>query len=104
LVGIFDVSPELIGQEVAGCTIRDAAQLKSFCLEHKPMIAAICTPSRVVPELVNTLAELGLKGFWNFSQCDISNFFSGDMVVETVQLSDSLMNLGFNLNSKLENT
>ena len=102
LAGIFDVSPDLIGQEIDGCVVRDVSELESFCREHRPLIAAICTPSRVVAELVGTLAELGVRGFWNFTQCDISNFFAGEMVVENVQLSDSLMNLSFNLNSKLE--
>jgi len=45
---------------------------------------------------------LGVRGLWNFTQCDIRSFFTGDIVVENVQLSDSLMNLSFNLNSKLE--
>ena len=102
LVGIFDISPELIGTELGGCTVRDIAQLNSFCSEYSPLIAAICTPSRAVPELVVTLAKLGVCGFWNFTQYDIKSFFAEDIVVENVQLSDSLMNLSFNLNSKLE--
>jgi len=102
LVGIFDVSPALIGREIGGWFVRDLTQLKNFCTEHSPLMAAICTPSRAVPELVSTLAVLGVRGFWNFSQCDILSFFAGDIVVENVQLSDSLMNLSFNLNSKLE--
>ena len=102
LVGIFDISPELVGREIGGQAVRGVAQLKDFCRERSPLLAALCTPSRAVPELVSTLAKLGVRGFWNFSQCDIMSFFSGDIVVENVQLSDSLMNLSFNLNNKLE--
>jgi len=102
LVGIFDADPKLIGQEIGNCIVRDIAQLKNFCTQYNPQIAAICTPSRAVPELVSTLADLRVRGLWNFSQCDIRSFFSGDIVVENVQLSDSLMNLSFNLNNKLE--
>ena len=102
LVGVFDVAPELIGQEIGDCTVHDIAQLRSFCTQYKPQVAAICTPPSAVPELVSTLADLGVRGLWNFTQCDIQSFFSGDVVIENVQLSDSLMSLSFNLNSKLE--
>ena len=100
LAGIFDVSPAAIGKVVNGCIVQDIANLGSFCARQKPLTAVLCTPPGAVPELVKNLVTWGVRGFWNFSQCDIGAFFSESVVIEDVQLSDSLMNLSFHLNEK----
>lgn len=101
LIGIFDVSPDIIGKVIGGITVRDISGLKDFCGEHNPLAAAICTPPNSVPELLKNLVEFGVLSFWNFSQFDIPNLFPDNIIVEDVQLSDSLMNLSFHLNEKL---
>ena len=101
LVGIFDSSPAAVGKVINDCTVRNVSELESFCSEFKPLVAVLCTPPNAVPELVKKLVSLNVKSFWNFSQCDISTFLTSDIVVEDVQLSDSLMNLSFHLNERL---
>ena len=98
LVGIFDKQSAAVGQIINGCTVLDISELQSFCTAHSPLVAVLCTPPGAVPELVKTLVGLGVKGFWNFSQCDVSPLLPEDIVIENVQLSDSLMNLSFHLN------
>ena len=101
LAGIFDANPGAVGKTIKGCVVRHVSELPGFCAEHMPLAAVLCTPPAVVPELVKNLVDYGVKSFWNFSQCDISTFFPNEIVVEDVQLSDSLMNLSFHLNEKL---
>jgi len=101
LVGIFDVHPPVVGQTTNGLVVRNVSDLESFCAQQKPMVAVLCTPRPAVPELVKNLVGFGVKSFWNFSQCDISTYYPDEIVVENVQLSDSLMTLSFHLNEKL---
>jgi len=101
LTGIFDIDPSVLGQTINGCLVRNVSELESFCAEYKPMVAVLCTPPSAVPELVKKLVSLDVKSFWNFSQSDVSTFYPDNIVVEDVQLSDSLMNLSFHLNEKL---
>lgn len=101
LAGIFDVNPAIVDQTIKGCVVRHTSELSAFCAEFHPQVCVLCTPPAVVPELVKNLVSYGVKSFWNFSQCDISTFYPNEIVVEDVQLSDSLMNLSFHLNEKL---
>jgi len=101
LAGIFDVDSDIVGTTINGCVVRHISELEEFCAEQKPLVGVLCTPPTVVPELVKNLASFGVKSFWNFSQCDISTFYPNEIVVEDVQLSDSLMNLSFHLNETL---
>jgi len=101
LVGIFDAHPLVVGQTINGMVVRDVSDLESFCEQYRPLAAALCTPPEAVPELVKNLTTFGIKSFWNFTQCDISIYYPDEIVVEDVQLSDSLMTMSFNLNEKL---
>ena len=101
LVGIFDSHPLVVGQTINSMVVRDISDLESFCKQHEPLAAALCTPPEAVPELVKNLTNFGVKSFWNFTQCDISIYYPDEVVVEDVQLSDSLMTMSFNLNERL---
>ena len=45
-------------------------------------------------ELTDSLVNLGIKSFWNFSNYDIA-MAHPEVLVENVHLTDSLMTLGF---------
>ena len=57
-------------------------------------MAVLCLPADKAPEMVDTLVELGIKSFWNFSHYDILRKYP-DLNVANVHLSDSLMTLSF---------
>ncbi len=97
LVGIFDVSPDVIGKPVGNLAVRSTDDLEAFCTEHKPEMAIMCIPKEAAPEVVDKLVGYGVRGFWNFSHYDI-NFAHPDAIVENVHLGDSLMTLSYQLN------
>lgn len=99
LIGIFDKSPEIIGREIRDLTVADVATLEAFCKEHHPEAAILCIPQAQVPALADMLVELGIKGFWNFSHCDLVHRYD-NIAVESVHLSDSLMTLSYHLNDQ----
>lgn len=94
LVALFDKSKNEIGQTMGNLTILDVDALHEYCETHKPQIAVLCIPEESAEELAPSLVDLGIQGFWNFSQYDLSNKLPG-VAVENVHLSDSLMSLGY---------
>lgn len=99
LIGIFDISPTIIGNEIAQLTVRSTKELKNFCAEHKPQMAIMCIPKEAAPEVVDELVSFGVRGFWNFSHYDIC-LAHPNVVVENVHLGDSLMTLSYQLNQE----
>jgi len=99
LLGVFDINPELTGQEMCGVPIRPLHELDDFCEQHKPTVAVLCVPRQSAMELAGPLVDLGIEGFWNFSHYDLSVEYPG-VTVENVHLGDSLMSLGYRLRNK----
>lgn len=90
LIGIFDKNEAMAGNMVRGIPVRQTDGLDDFCREYHPTVAVLCIPSEGAAATVDQLIELGIKGFWNFSHCDIAAKHPG-VAVENVHLSDSLM-------------
>ncbi len=94
--GIFDVNPRLKGMTVRGIEIRMTDELPRFIRENQIQIAALTLPKAGAEEVVPILIENGIKAIWNFAHTDLN--VPGDVVVENVHLSESLMQLSYNLN------
>ena len=96
LIGIFDKSPEIVDREIRDLTVSDVAELEEFCKANHPEAAILCIPSSQVTDVADMLVELGVKGFWNFTHCDLVHRYD-NIAVESVHLSDSLMTLSYHL-------
>lgn len=94
LIGIFDCDPLFNGIKIRELPILTDNSITDFCNEHHPDMAVLCLPADKAPEMVDTLVELGIKSFWNFSHYDILRKYP-DLNVANVHLSDSLMTLSF---------
>ncbi len=92
LMGIFDVNRKICGKEIAGFKVRHTDELDSFCKEEEPYVAVLCIPSSAAQKTAERLVALGIKGFWNFSHCDL-DVDKSVIAVENVHLGDSLMML-----------
>ena len=96
LIGIFDKKEALKGQMIKGLPIRHIDDLDDFCRENLPSCAILCIPKVDAMDICNTLISLGVKGFWNFSHCDLA-VDHPDVAVENVHLGDSLMKLSYKI-------
>lgn len=94
--GIFDVNPRLQGLTVRGIDIKMIEDIPSFVKENDIKIAALTLPRANAPEMANTLVESGVKAIWNFAHTDLQ--LPEDVIVENVHLSESLMQLSYNIN------
>lgn len=102
IVALFDVNPELKGTEIRDIPILMLEDLDEYCKANRVDIAALTMPKSKADTIAQKLVDLGIKAIWNFAHVDLDIEKSDDVVVESVHLSDSLMQLSYNIvkNSK----
>ena len=95
LTGIFDVNPRLEGVAIRGVPIRMMDELKSFVQKNDVEIAVLTIPKEKAIEVANMLVENGVRAMWNFAHTDLN--LPDNIIVENVHLSESLMQLSYNI-------
>ncbi len=95
IIGLFDVNPELIGTMVGVVPISDISELPRFLDEHEVDIAVLTLPKDQAESAASTLVSCGIHAIWNFAHLDLD--LPEDIIVENVHLSDSLMQLSYNI-------
>lgn len=96
LKGFFDISPEVIGQKVGHHTVMDMSYVCEFCKDNSIDIAVLTLPKAEAPAVAEMLAKAGVKGFWNFSNMELS-LPQYDVKIENIHLGDTLMTLCYEL-------
>lgn len=96
LSGIFDVNPRLQGVSIRGVPIRMMDELQSFVQNNDIEIAVLTIPKEKAVEVANMLVENGVKAIWNFAHIDLN--LPDNIIVQNVHLSESLMQLSYNIN------
>lgn len=96
IIGLFDVNPALDGVTVRGIKIHMLEELEQFCAENQVDIAALTMPKAKADAIANRLVDAGIHAIWNFAHVDLE-LLDKDVVVENVHLSDSLMQLSYNV-------
>ena len=95
LKGIFDVNPRLQGVSIRGEPIRMMDDLKAFVQNNNIDIAVLTIPKEKAIEVANMLVDNGVRAIWNFAHTDLN--LPDNIVVENVHLSESLMQLSYNI-------
>lgn len=98
ITGLFDINPALRGLSVRGIEIRMLDELEEFVRNNRVDIAALTLPKEKADEVANMLVDLGIDAIWNFAHLDLE--LPDHVVVENVHLSDSLMQLSYNIVKK----
>lgn len=96
IIGLFDVNPELKGKNIRGIEIHMLNELEGFLEEHEVDIAALTMPKTKADSIARRLVDMGVHAIWNFAHVDLE-LTDEDVVVENVHLSDSLMQLSYNI-------
>ena len=86
LKGLFDINPELDGQEVRGVPIQMMDELPKF-VDENSIDESI--------KVAKFLADHNVHGIWNFAHTDLN--LPESVIVENVHLSESLMRLSYNI-------
>ena len=102
ITALFDVNPALEGVTVRGIKIHMLDELEDYCKNHVVDIAALTMPKEKADAIANRLVTLGIQAIWNFAHVDL-DLIDKDVVVENVHLSDSLMQLSYNIVKNKQN-
>ena len=102
ITALFDVNPALEGVTVRGIKIHMLDELEDYCKDHVVDIAALTMPKEKADAIANRLVNLGIQAIWNFAHVDL-DLINKDVVVENVHLSDSLMQLSYNIVKNKQN-
>ncbi|MEG2353409.1 MAG: redox-sensing transcriptional repressor Rex [Clostridium sp.] len=94
--GIFDRNPKLIGLRIRDIEIKDIDLLEIFLQENNIDIGIICVPKENAQDVCSVLVDNHVRGIWNFAPVDLE--VKGDVIVENVHLSESLLTLSCLLN------
>lgn len=95
---LFDVNPRLIGVSIRDIKIMDIDQLEDFIKNNNIQIAALTLPKQKASKIAYDLVKWGIKGIWNFAPVDLN--LPKHVVVENVQMLDSLMTLSYTISRK----
>ena len=92
----FDVSPDLIGSTINGVTIRPMDELEDYVAQFRPNVAVLTVPQSVAQPLATQLIDLGIKGFWNFTNVELSSH-KPDVFFEDIHFVDTLLTLSYRI-------
>lgn len=72
VVGIFDNDPEVIGLDVEGLRVRDAAGLAGDLALLRPTIAVIAVPDDSAQQVCDELVAAGVQSILSFALCPLT--------------------------------
>ena len=92
----FDVSPAVIGSNVNGVPIYSMDDLDIYIREHSVDVVVLTIPQSVAQDTADRLMELGIKGFWNFTNIELATT-QPDVKFENIHFADSLLTLSYRI-------
>jgi redox-sensing transcriptional repressor len=101
LDAMFDREQSVVGSQLQNHTIRDISTLPEYLADNTPDAAFLCLPYDSVEPIAELLYKAGVRCFWNFSHFDLTVKY-GDVIMENVHLTDSLMTLCYRMNDRDE--
>lgn len=92
----FDLSPNLIGTTIRNITIRSMDELDAYVEQYHPDVAVLTVPQNVAQSLADRLIQLGIRGFWNFTNVELSTQVPG-VFFENIHFVDTLLTLSYRI-------
>lgn len=92
---IFDSDASLFGSAVGDLPVRPVGELGEYLSGHRVDIGVVAVPASQAQGVVDLLVAGGVRGIWNFAHVRLH--VPDDVVVEQVNLTESLLTLAFRL-------
>ena len=92
----FDVAPSVIGKVVNGVSIYSMDTLEEYIRSHNIDVVVLTIPQAVAQETASRLIQLGIHGFWNFTNVELSSP-NPDVKFENIHFADSLLTLSYRI-------
>ena len=94
LSAIFDVAPHLVGTKLQGVPVYHTDTLENFLSTNNVDVAILTLPASQANSIASRVAQAGVRGIWNFTNKEVAPV-GGDVVIENVHFSDSLLALSY---------
>lgn len=92
----FDINPQLSGTVINGVPVYPMTQLDDFVRSHSVDVVVLTIPQSVAQDTATHLMDLGIRGFWNFTNMELSSP-SLDVKFENIHFADSLLTLSYRI-------
>lgn len=92
----FDISPAIVGTSVNGIPVYSMQELDSFVQQNHIDVVVLTIPQSVAQDTATHLIELGVRGFWNFTNVELSSP-TDDVKFENIHFADSLLTLSYRI-------
>ncbi|WP_317284870.1 redox-sensing transcriptional repressor Rex [uncultured Dysosmobacter sp.] len=92
----FDISPSVVGTSVNGIPVYSMQELDSFVQQNHIDVVVLTIPQSVAQDTATHLIELGVRGFWNFTNVELSSP-TDDVKFENIHFADSLLTLSYRI-------
>ena len=92
----FDVAPSVIGTVVNGVSIYSMDTLEEYIRSHNIDVVVLTIPQAVAQDTASRLIQLGIHGFWNFTNVELSSP-NPDVKFENIHFADSLLTLSYRI-------
>ena len=92
----FDISPSVVGTSVNGIPVYAMQELDSFVQQNHIDVVVLTIPQSVAQDTATHLIELGVRGFWNFTNVELSSP-TDDVKFENIHFADSLLTLSYRI-------
>lgn len=93
LLAAFDINTS-VGNTLSGIPVYHIDDLEEFLQEYPVSVGLLTVPKRAAQEVAERLARAGIRGIWNFTNCELS-VSDENVIVENVHFSDSLLTLSY---------
>lgn len=90
----FDVDPQLIGTTINDVPVFSVTEIESFLQNNKVDVVVLTIPQSVAQDMASRLIALGIKGFWNFTNVELSSDLP-EVKFENIHFADSLLTLSY---------
>lgn len=92
----FDVSPSVIGTAINGVPVLSVDDLNEYIQTNSVDVVALTIPKEQAQEMANRLVDLGVRGFWNFTNVELASI-RPDVKFENIHFADSLLTLSYRI-------
>lgn len=92
----FDVSENLIGTAINGVPVCSMDELDTYIRGHEVDVVVLTIPQSVAQEMADHLIDLGVRGFWNFTNVELSSA-DPEVKFENIHFADSLLTLSYRI-------
>jgi redox-sensing transcriptional repressor len=91
----FDINETLFNQTISGIPVYPMSDMPDYIKNNNIDIVVITIPKQEAVKVVEVLNRCPIKAIWNFAHCELE--VREDIQVENVHLSDSLMQLSYQI-------